>query len=273
MTFAKGQTGISYAVLGGKGFVGSAIVRELQARQAQVTVIDREEYEKEKGTSYDIFINANGNSRKFLSAREPALEFDLSVSSVAHSLQDFEYSRYIHLSTIDVYPDHENPDNNTEDAVINPLQLSPYGLHKSMAEQLVRYYANDWLIFRMAGFVGPGLWKNSIYDMLKHQPLHVHPDSAYQYIHCRDLARTVLDMATRNVTGEIFNVAGVGTITLRECAEMIPGYNADACPDHAHPERYEVNTEKIRRYRKIPETRDTVQSFISQVLEDKESIQ
>ena len=188
------ESDTTFAVLGGKGFVGSAIVRELQGRGANVTVIDKDEYADAIGASFDILINANGNSKKYLALKDPASEFELSVSSVAHSLKDFEIGCYVHLSTIDVYHDHSDPGANSEETHINTSLLSPYGMHKYMAEQLVSYYADRWLIFRMAGFVGPGLWKNSIHDMLTHQPIRVHLDSEYQYLHINALARVYCPM-------------------------------------------------------------------------------
>lgn len=253
------------AILGAKGFVGSAIVKEAAARGCHVTPIDLDEYDAVRGKSFDLLINANGNSRKFLATDDPAKEFDLSVRSVMRSLHDFKVRHYIHLSTIDVYPDHENPAQNTENAVIDESAITPYGLHKFMAEKLVRYYAPKWTILRMGGFVGPGLWKNSIFDLLNGKPLRVHPDSAYQYLNTADLARIVFDLAAPASEGQIYNAAGDGLITLREVAGMIPG--CDAAASQALPvERYEVNVERLKKLTSVPKTRDTVRQFIEQTL-------
>jgi len=264
--------GRTFAVLGGKGFVGSAIVRELQHHGNRVTVIDKDEYRDCVGDAFDVLINANGNSKKYLAAKDPAREFDLSVASVAHSLQDFKCGVYVHLSTIDVYPDHANPAANDEKTVIDTSLLSPYGMHKYLAEQLVRYYADNWLIFRMAGFVGPKLWKNSIYDMLTRQPLRVNLDSEYQYLHTSDLAKGIVSVIEQYETKEIFNIAGDGVISLREIAEMIPGYDKSRCPTDVSPERYEVNIEKISKLINLPKTSATVRTFIQNVMAGKESI-
>ena len=267
------QPQTTFAVVGGKGFVGSAIVRALQAKNASVTIIDQDEYSSAIGQSFDVLINANGNSKKYLSRKDPAGEFKLSVASVSDSLQDFKYGLYVHLSTIDVYADHEHPSANHEDVPIDINQLSPYGLHKRMAEQLVEYYPDQWLIFRMAGFVGPGLWKNSIHDMLSHQPVRVNLDSAYQYLHTADLAEGILRVISQGQRNKIFNITGTGVITLREIAEMIPGYDIETCPTDLPQEHYEVSNERIQSCFVPPTTRSTVRTFISDVLEDKEQIQ
>lgn len=259
-------------VLGGKGFVGSGLVEEARRRGYDVTAIDVDEYPSMIGKSFDLFINANGNSKKFLAAENPSLEFDLSVRSVARSLQDFKAGLYVHLSTIDVYPNHTDPSANEETAVIDAAAISPYGLHKYMAEQLVRFYAKRWLMFRMGGFVGSGLWKNSIYDLLKHKPLRVHPDSVYQYLHKLDLARVIFTVLEKGIEGELFNIAGDGVISLRDAAAEVPGYQFAADAEAMKRDLYEVSTRKLSAICPLPRTADTVKTFIRNVLDGKETI-
>ncbi len=255
-------------VLGGKGFVGSAVVREASRRGYEVLVVDKDEYAEAVGTSCDVLVNANGNSRKYLAAQDPSLEFDLSVRSVVKSLQDFKAGLYVHLSSIDVYPVVNDPAGNSETAEIECAKLSPYGFHKYMAEQLVQRYAANWLIVRMAGFVGEGLKKNSIFDLLNGQPLRVHPDSEYQYLNSRDMASVIFTLVEKGLSKEIFNVAGDGVIAIRDVAAMIP----DCSPrleQGLQRERYEVNLDKIKQHAAIPKTADTVKAFIREVLKDR----
>lgn len=258
----------SVIVLGGKGFVGSAIAAAAAEQGLDLRVVDKDEYEGAVGAACDLLINANGNSKKFLGMQDPRLEFDLSVRSVLRSLHDFRAARYVFLSTIDVYPRVSDPADNAETAVIDPQRLSPYGFHKHLAEQLVRRYAPRWLIFRMAGFVGRGLWKNSIHDLLHGRPLRVHPDSAYQYLDTRDLARLVLHVAAQPVENEIFNIAGDGVITLREIAAGIPGCVLPPEAERLPRERYEVNLAKLKAWATPPPTRATVRRFLAEIRRD-----
>ncbi len=259
-------------VIGGRGFVGSAVTAEAAARGYAVTVVEKDDYDTHVGARADVVINANGNSRKFLARQDPRLEFDLSVRSVLRSLHDFHTGVYIHLSTIDVYSNVSDPAANHEAAPIEPSALSPYGFHKYLAESLVRYYAPRWIIFRMGGFVGPGLWKNSIHDLLKGRPLRVHPDSRYQYLHTRDLARILFELLEQRPENEVFNVVGDGTISLREVAEMIPNANLPAELATLPRERYEVNLDKIRARVIVPPTVETVRRFVRNVLNGQENI-
>ena len=74
-------------IIGGNGFVGSAYARLLAAQGVPHQVVTRENYASLRGGACDVLINANGNSKKFLAAREPLNEFDQSVRSVAQSLE------------------------------------------------------------------------------------------------------------------------------------------------------------------------------------------
>lgn len=257
-------------VLGGNGFVGAAVVAEARQQSRDVASIGREAYPDSIGMACRVLINANGNSRKYLADKDPEFEFDASVRSVFRVLHDFRFDHYVQLSTVDVYIDKGNQTLNSEQAPINPLCLSRYGQHKWLAEQLVRFNARSWLIVRMGGFVGPGLKKNSIHDILKGLPLRVHPDSCYQYQHSADLARIVLELVDRQVFGETLNVAGDGVISLREVAAMVPGYDAERFLPGALVERCDVNIEQVKKLCRVSQTHATVSDFIKQVLTGKE---
>lgn len=259
-------------VLGGSGFVGSAIVEEAGRRGYNVLSVGRQNYQEFVGTTCDILINAAGNSRKYLATQDPKEDFDRSVRSVEYSLNEFRASLYIYLSSIDVYSDLADPNRNHETSPIDANRLSAYGFHKYMAEQLVRFHAKSWLIFRMGGFVGHGLWKNSIYDMLKHKPLRVCPDSAYQYLNTRHLAEIAFQMLESGARAEVFNVTGDGLASLRDIAAMIPRYDVSCAPETLPLERYDINVEKIKARVTLPRTMLVVEEFIANVLAGKESI-
>jgi len=249
-------------VLGGQGFVGSAIVRGAQRRRHAVTAITRQDYASWRGQSCDLLINANGNSKKFLADQDPSAEFDASVASVLRSLLDFPCKQYVYLSSIDVYPRVDDCRMNRETARIDPRLLSRYGLHKVLAEQLVRNYAPRWLILRLGGMVGDGLWKNSIFDILQGRPLRVHADSAYQYLNTHDVAEIVLALVGRRAINEVFNVCGDGCMTLREVASLAGSPRVRQAVDRPRREHYEVNTAKLRQVYPVPKTQATIGDFV-----------
>lgn len=250
-------------VIGGNGFVGSAFSRYFQKESIDCCVIGRENYHEFVGSRFDILINANGNSKKFLAAQNPQQEFSETVVSVQRSLLDFGYSVYVLCSTVDVYNDLKNPALNHEDADIDPSSISKYGLHKLLAENLVRNYASTWLIFRFGGFVGPGLKKNSIFDLLNYVPLRVNIDSAYQYLPTDFAAEAVFKIVSGNSGNEIFNLCGKGVVSLREVmTAAFPGYEVKYFGDDPPLERYEVNIDKVNRLVDVPSSKESVYAYV-----------
>jgi len=253
-------------ILGGRGFLGTALCAEAGRRGWETVAVGSADYAERAGAACDLIINANGNSKKYLADRDPTLDFDLSVRSVSRSLHDFRAGLYIYLSTIDVYPNKSNPACNHEDTPIAQDKISAYGFHKHLAEQIVRRNAPAWIILRLGGFVGKGLKKNSIYDMLHGQPLRVHPDSRYQYMDCAAMAQIAFQLAESRHFKSTFNVTGEGTVSLREIARLIPGTPLAGAPAEAAPEHYEVNISRIKMFAEIPPTRKTVENYVKGML-------
>ena len=168
-------------VVGARGFVGSAFVRYLKQRPIELIEVTSQNYPEHAGCAADVVIQAACNSRKYLADQDPVAEFELSVTHCLRTLRDFPAALHVHISSVDVYADLANPAANTEESSIDVARISKYGLHKLLAEELVRHYASRWLIVRLAGMVGPGLRKNPVFDVLNNQPLRIHPDSQYQF--------------------------------------------------------------------------------------------
>lgn len=247
-------------ILGGRGFVGSAYARYCESHSLPHVVITRQNYAEYVGHPCDLFINANGNSRKYLAQSDPLLEFDQSVRSVRASLIDFPSERYVFLSSCDVYEDCSSPATTPEDLLPNPAKQSPYGFHKYLAEQCVRHGAKHWLIVRLGGFVGPGLKKNPIYDILNGGPLWVDPSSELQFLHTDDASRLVYGLINSGITREVVNVCGRDVIELNDVITET-GHKIEVKPDSPIV-RYEVSTAKLETMLVVPTTRETVMSFV-----------
>lgn len=247
-------------ILGGKGFVGSGFVRHCEQNGIEYRVIDIDNYNEYIGKSCDILVNANGNSRKYLAEEMPMEEFSASVTSVRSSLVDFETGLYVYLSTCDVYPDSSSPATTLESVQFEPTEQTAYGFHKNLAEQCVRHAADNWLIARMGGFVGPGMKKNSVFDVLNGGPLWVDPASEFQFMHTDDNARIVLELAAGTLKNDVVNVGSQGVISVREIMD-IAGKEVEV-KESAKVVRCEMSTEKLSGLIDIPTTRDVVKDFI-----------
>ncbi len=251
-------------ILGGDGFVGSAYARVLAAQGREFNVITRANYAELAGRSCDVLINSNGNSKKFLAECAPLDEFDSSVRSVRASLVDFPCRTYVYLSTVDVYPNCASTNPTAETTRLEPATQSAYGFHKYLAEQCVQHSAPSWLVLRLGGFVGPGLWKNAIHDVLHGGPIWLDPRSKLQFLHTERAAELALTLIDSPCRGEVFNVCGRGVISLAEVIEAtgttVPVRPGSPCV------RYEVDISKLAARVNVPETRPTVLQFIREHL-------
>ncbi|MEM3362646.1 MAG: NAD(P)-dependent oxidoreductase [Candidatus Bilamarchaeaceae archaeon] len=204
--------------------------------------INRDNYSSLFGQYFDVFINANGNSKKLLAAREPKLDFEMNVQTTLNTLFDFKIRKYVYLSSVDVYNDVSNPLNNYEDVIIKPELLSNYGFDKYLGELLVKKYAQNWLILRLGGMIGEGLKKNPIYDIIYLKKLFINPKSQFQFINTAVVAKIIEKLLMKNK--EVFNVCGKGAIMLDELITTFSINLQDYGTDIQH---YEINT-KNRKY-------------------------
>ena len=116
--------------------------------------------------------------------------------------------------------------------------------------------------------VGPGLRKNPVYDILHGEPLRIHPDSRYQFLHADDAAQIAWDLMQSGATGEVFNVCGDGLISPREIS-LLAGrpLNLTLLPAEVRPRIVNVSVEKIKGRTSLPATRQTIEAYVSQVEE------
>jgi len=248
-------------IVGGKGFVGSAIVRYCEKENLEHRIIQKNNYSNYIGKHCDIFINANGNSKKYLAKQNDGVDFDLSVNSVHQTLVDFSYNKYVFLSSADVYPDTSNKNSTLETTKIDVSLLKVYGFNKYLAELIVKNKAEKWLIFRLTGMVGYGLKKNPIYDILFGEKLWIDPSSKFQYINTDDVASIIMRFINKNQLNQEYNVAGKGVVVIKDIVSIL---NKKI---NVHPNSeiitHEVNTEKIEQLIDLPSSVDTINSFIN----------
>lgn len=242
-------------ILGGGGFVGSAFARLCEARGLDHAVITRSNYSEYVGQRCETLINANGNSSKRLGASDPVRDFELSVTSVKKSVSDFRFSKYILVSSCEVYPDVSSPQTTREDIELDPAAQTPYGFHKRLAELCIMHACSDWLVLRLAGMVGPGLKKNPIYDIQHGGPLWVSPDSRMQYMHTDDVAIAAMELAQRSDT---YNLCGRGTVRIGD----LFGTNTIPVSDGAPIVVHDASIEKAAAQVNLPESKDTVERFL-----------
>lgn len=247
-------------IIGHKGFVGSALFERLHiANEYGVTGIGRQEYSTNTGSHFDILINADGNSSKFLASKNPLKDFQMNVDTTIEIAQDFSCDLFVHISSVDVYNLMGNSSRTREDEAIEPVSLSNYGFSKYCAEQVVKRFAKKWLILRLGGMVGAGMKKGPVFDILESSKLYVHPDSLYQFINTSEVAEIILQLIKRETSNEIFNIAGTGQIRLSEIAKLA---NVELSEYGADIQNLNISNAKIGKLFTLSTTKETIKQYL-----------
>ncbi|MCP4811169.1 MAG: NAD-dependent epimerase/dehydratase family protein [Planctomycetaceae bacterium] len=253
-------------ILGGRGFVGSGVA--VAAREAgwDVTVAGRAEVAGLSGARFDVVINANGNASRFRAEQDPWFDFEASLVPVYHSLFDFEYERYVFLSTVDVYNDTESSQGTREETLIDPLALGAYGFHKRQAELCVMRTCPKFLVLRLGQMIGSGLKKGPVYDIINDQPLWIDPTSRLPFMNTTNVGRVLFQLLGADVDSQVFNVCGRTSIEFSRVMELVPTVSSQQESLESAVQVYEVATDKLEKICSVPDSWDEIKTFVSEAL-------
>ena len=247
-------------VIGYRGFVGSAIFEVFSSDDKYETVgIGHDDNVTDFSETFDLIINADGNSSKMLADKDPIKDFDMNANSTLHFLKGFNYASYIHISTSEVYNNVSSHELTKETAESDVSQLSNYGVSKLCSEALVKHYAPEWTILRLGGMVGKNMKKGPVYDIINLHKLFVSPNCRYQFINTLTVARIAKQLFERGKSMQIYNVSGKGNIKLSDIAKLA-GIKLESFGNRKYT--YNVNTDKIENEFDIPSTTDTITRFV-----------
>jgi nucleoside-diphosphate-sugar epimerase len=187
-------------ILGGKGFLGSAVSSYLKDNHS-VVVIARDNYNDLKGEKFDIFMNFAGNKYGYIANSRPNYDFSISTQLVYDSIFDFKYNKYILISSISVYD-----------------QVSHYGFNKKISEDIVQRYCNDNLILRLCSIIDKTNTTGIIPDIINDKPSFASPDSEYQFISRKGLCEVISYLLDKN---GIINIGGKGCVKIHELFNIL----------------------------------------------------
>ena len=134
---------INIGIIGANGFLGSELVNILSTNY-NICKITKESKYNFANRYFNIIINANGNSSKQWAIKYPYKDFLASVDSVYRTLDLFKYDAYIYISSYDVY------------------KHNVYGIHKKMAEEIIKHNTKKHLILRCSSIIGKNMKKGVI---------------------------------------------------------------------------------------------------------------
>lgn len=146
------------ALIGYTGFVGSNLALQYEFTD----LYNSKNIENIAGQNYDLCICAGVKAQKWVANQQP--DKDLAdIQSLIDHLSQANIKRFVLISTIDVYP---NPVNVDEDSVIDKSNHHPYGLNRLYLEEWVAQHYPNHLTIRLPGLFGQNIKKNFIHDII-----------------------------------------------------------------------------------------------------------
>lgn len=223
--------------------LGSDLVRYLK-KDFKVTSINKDNYQTHVGKSFNIVINANGNSKRFWANQNPQEDFIVSTVSVYKSIFDFPSGVYIYISSPDVYENHTGAQFTKEDENINVKKLSPYGLHKYLSELIVKKYNEKYLILRSSMILGKNLKKGPFFDIIQGDALHINLKSQLQLITTNTIAKIIETLLEKSILNEVINIGGQGSFSFRKIHDYL---NREIhISSEAETQFYKMNVKKLK---------------------------
>jgi dTDP-glucose 4,6-dehydratase len=237
-------------VTGGAGFIGSNFIRYvLQAKNSHAivnydkltyagnlanlhSIANHPRYQFVKGDicdgikaeaamrGCDALIHFAAESHVDRSIYEPAPVIQTNVTGTFTLLEvarRLGVSRFVHISTDEVYGDVAAGSQASEDSPLQPS--SPYSASKAAADLLVRSYVRTYkfpaVITRSSNNYGPYQFPEKflplmITNALLDKPLPIYGDGKQQrdWLHVEDNCRAILAVLERGRIGEVYNIGG-----------------------------------------------------------------
>jgi nucleoside-diphosphate-sugar epimerase len=191
----------SIAVIGSKGYVGSALYEELlKSPEHSVVSVARDNYATIKEQSFDIIINCAMPSGRFWAKNNPQEDFIETVKKTADLLYGWQFKKFVQISTVSAR-----------------CQLDTiYGRHKAAAEKLCNFGEN--LIVRLGALYSKNMKKGVLVDMLQGNKVFVDGASRYSFISVSFCASWIASNLHRQ---GIVELGGKNAIALKDVARHI----------------------------------------------------
>jgi len=221
-------------VIGGSGFVGSALVPELLAHGCEVIVVNRgsrlvDHVENVVADRDDPAAMAEAARR--LDAADAVIDtcgYTAAQVKIAWELLAGRVRRWVHLGSAAVYADAARRPAREDDAIGGAEAWAQYGRDKSAADAfLLARNAPGLCILRPPYLYGPCndndretfVWKR----LMRGRPVVLPSDGStpLQFLHVADLARALYMAALTGFPQTVYNIAGGPSTTAEEWVRLL----------------------------------------------------
>ena len=214
-----------YTVFGGRGFIGSEIVKQLNQLGHNVFVPERGDesiYYKDLGTI--IYCAGHGDCKN-----APFAVFEANVALLSSLLQRARFERLLYMSSTRVYMNQEASFESADLTVCVDDNRRLFNLTKLVAEELCLKSARKVCIVRPSNVYGvalnsplflPAITRNAINT--GHVDMYIAKDYAKDYVSVYDVAESCIYLSQHiDFNGQIVNVAAGYNVSAAEIADIL----------------------------------------------------
>ncbi|HIF9244536.1 TPA: NAD-dependent epimerase/dehydratase family protein [Photobacterium damselae] len=213
-----------FTVFGGRGFIGSEFVNELNRQGHEVYVPERgDENIYTSNLGIVIYSAGYGDCQK-----DPFNVFTANVALLSSLLQKAKFNKLVYISSTRVYMNQNVSDEDCDLKICHDDGRRLFNLTKLTAEELCLRSRRDCLIVRPSNVYGLALnstlfLPSIIRDAIKNGIVNMYIDKSYakDYISVFDVVHTVIRLLDYRELPEIVNIGSGENISAKEIADML----------------------------------------------------
>jgi len=149
---------IKNALIGHSGFIGNNIKQQMNF----TSFYNSKNIFEIKNEEFDLLISCGNSSLKWKANINP-IEDQNNIESFIDNIKTIKVKKFVLISTIDVYKNPYNVDENTEADSDDNI---PYGKNRLLLEKFIQSNFTNYLIIRLPIVYGNSFKKNLIFDAL-----------------------------------------------------------------------------------------------------------
>ncbi|WP_345867263.1 SDR family oxidoreductase [Shewanella algae] len=214
-----------YTVLGGKGFIGNEVVKQLHARGDKVFVPEKEDttiLERELGTV--IYCIGHGDC-----ANNPFKVLDANIVLLSRLLEKAKFEKLIYISSTRVYMNQTCSFEQSDLTISANDGRRLFNLTKLTAEEMCLKSGRSICIVRPSNVYGLALSSPLFLpaitrDAINRGEINMYVDPSYEkdYVSVLDVAEIVVKISTKmKFESEIYNVASGLNVSAKQIADVL----------------------------------------------------
>lgn len=172
------------ALIGYNGFVGSNLKKKIKFHKLYNSLNIKEI----KNHFFAEVYCAAPHGIKFWANKNPKKDKKI-ILDLIESLKKVRCKRFIHISTLDVYPHNKKKLN--ESYNIFDSKTNSYGENRKLIEKFIISNFKNYLILRLPALFGEGLKKNALFDLLNKKQIKTNPNSIFQWYNLEYLSKHI----------------------------------------------------------------------------------